>query len=167
MVNRLRPCYHCYDHRSPWDLHHFLHHEFNFTPLYKKDSGTRITIKKVISVYTCTLTLLSLRLSIAVLKPFNHSRGFCDPECISNCLPVTEILLGVEKVGFKERGRGEEGRSYNGNIYDTYWITYSVAFQLLYRRQNISSWLAQISYALILKELNMSRYGPMKIILVK
>ena len=42
--------------------------------------------------------------------------------------------LGVEKVGFKERGRGEEGRSYNGNIYDTYWIIYSVAFQLLYRR---------------------------------
>ena len=48
---------------------------------------------------------------------------------------MTEILLGVEKVGFEGRwGGGEEGRSYNGNIYDTYWIIYSVAFQPLYRR---------------------------------
>ena len=48
---------------------------------------------------------------------------------------MTEILLGVEKVGFEGRGRGGgEGRSYNGNIHDRYWIIYSVASQLLYRR---------------------------------
>ena len=46
---------------------------------------------------------------------------------------MTEILLGVEKVGFEGRERGE-GRSLNGNIHDRYWIIYSVAFQLLYRR---------------------------------
>ena len=131
MVNRLRPCYHCYDHRSPWDLHHFLHHEFNFTPLYKKDSGTRITIKK-------SNKCLPMHTDLAFPPPF-YSRSithavFVTQNAFQIFFPWQKYSWGLRRWGLRGGGGGKEGRSYNGNIYDTYWIIYSVAFQPLYRR---------------------------------
>ena len=164
MVNWLRAYYHCCDHRSPWDLHHFLHHDLNFTLLYTKDSGTRNTIKK-------SNKCLPIHTDLAFPPPF-YRRSlthavFVTQNAFQIFFPWQKYSWGLRRWGLRGGGGGKEGRSYNGNIYDTYWIIYSVAFQLLYRRQNISSWLTQILYALILKELNMSPYRPMKIILVK
>ena len=79
---------------------------------------------------------------------------------------------GLRRWGL--RGGGGGGRV--GATMETYMTDIGLYIALLFSYctdvihfggQNISSWLAQILCALILKELNMSRYRPMKIILVK
>ena len=131
MVNWLRAYYHFCDHRSPWHLHHFLHHELNFTLLYTKDSGTRNTIKK-------SNKCLPMHTDLA-FPPLFYRRSlthavFVTQNAFQIFFPWQKYSWGLRRWGLRGGGRGEEGWSYNGNVYDTYWIIYSVAFQLLYRR---------------------------------
>lgn len=44
---------------------------------------------------------------------------------------MTEILLGVEKVGFEGRGRGEEGRGEEGTM-ETYMTHIGLYIALLF-----------------------------------
>ena len=169
MVNWLRAYYHFCDHRSPWHLHHFLHHELNFTLLYTKDSGTRNTIKK-------SNKCLPMHTDLA-FPPLFYRRSlthavFVTQNAFQIFFPWQKYSWGLRRWGLRGGGGGRRV----GATMETYMTHIGLYIALLFSYctdvihfggQNISSWLAQILHALILKELNMSRYRPMKITLVK
>ena len=73
---------------------------------------------------------------------------------------------GGRKVGGRKVGATMETYMTHIGLYIALLFNYCTDV-IHFGGQNISTWLAQILYALILKELNMSHYRPMKIILVK
>ena len=81
---------------------------------------------------------LPMHTDLAFPPPF-YSRSithavFVTQNAFQIFFPWQKYSWGLRGWGLRGGGGGKEGRSYNGNIYDTYWIIYSVAFQLLYRR---------------------------------